>query len=599
MALFPQTFIDDLRLQANIVQVVQEYVPLKKAGRTYKGLCPFHGEKTPSFTVDPDKGFFHCFGCNRGGDVFKFIELQESLSFPEAVKLVASKFGVSLPELGDGAGDDDAQRRDAALRETLLKAHEIAAAYFREQLAGAAGGRARQQLKDRGLTAKTIEQLGLGFAPQARDGLKERLLKQGFTPAVLLQSGLIVQRDSGEVVDRFRNRLIVPICRDTGSVVAFGGRQMDADQGGPKYLNSPETPIYSKSRTLYGLNLTKAAIRKQGYALLVEGYFDFGQVYQSGAFSEAGAPVVASCGTALTTQQAQLLKRSTTNVKLNFDPDSAGQSAATRSCDLLVREGFEVKVVMLDKGQDPDTFIRTRGDDEYRAKLRDAVPYLEYVARREASQFDLRSAAGRNDYLAKMASFSQLLTDDASKELFAGRVAEKVGVTDATVLTQFRRSFTTKTAPRAPILPSFGELKKAEKDLIWAVIHSSDEALAALDDLEPEDLENLRGQAIFEVARSLHDQGNVAPEHLPSTLLQRLSTVDAQLVTSIAATANAPAPPAACVQAIKRLRWERERATIQREIDRLQQLGASQHEHEIDDLWQRKKDLLHRIEQLT
>ncbi len=389
--MFPQQFIDDLRLQANIVQVVQEYVPLKKAGRTYKGLCPFHGEKTPSFTVDADKGFFHCFGCNRGGDVFKFIELQESLSFPEAVKLVASKFGVSLPELSEGAADD-AQRRDAALRETLLKAHEIAAAYFREQLAGPAGGRARQQLKDRGLSAKTIEQLGLGFAPQTREGLKERLLKQGFTPAVLLQSGLIVQRDSGEVVDRFRNRLIVPICRDTGSVIAFGGRQMDADQGGPKYLNSPETPIYSKSRTLYGLNLTKAAIRKQGYALIVEGYFDFGQVYQSGAFSEAGAPVVASCGTALTTQQAQLLKRSTTNVKLNFDPDSAGQSAATRSCDLLVREGFEVKVVMLDKGQDPDTFIRTRGDDEYRAKLRDAVPYLE--VRGPARGFPIRSQVG-------------------------------------------------------------------------------------------------------------------------------------------------------------------------------------------------------------
>ena len=181
MALFPQTFIDDLRLQANIVQVVQEYVPLKKAGRTYKGLCPFHGEKTPSFTVDPDKGFFHCFGCNRGGDVFKFIELQESLSFPEAVRLVASKFGVSLPESSDGP-TDDAQRRDAALRETLLKAHEIAAAYFGEQLAGLAGGRARQQLKDRGLSAKTIEQLGLGFAPQTREGLKERLLKQGLEP---------------------------------------------------------------------------------------------------------------------------------------------------------------------------------------------------------------------------------------------------------------------------------------------------------------------------------------------------------------------------------------------------------------------------------
>jgi len=593
LALFPQQFIDDLRLQANIVQVVQEYVPLKKAGRTYKGLCPFHGEKTPSFTVDSDKGFFHCFGCQRGGDVFHFIELQESLSFPEAVKMLASKFGVSLPEMEEASED---QKRDAALREALLKVHELAAAYFTEQLSAAAGGRARQQLKDRGLTPTTVEQLGLGFAPQSRDGLKDRLLKQGFTPAVLLQSGLIVQRDSGDVVDRFRNRLMVPICRDAGSVIAFGGRQMDADQGGPKYLNSPETPIYSKSRTLYGLNLTKAAIRKQGYALLVEGYFDFAQVYQSGAFSGNGAPVVASCGTALTTQQAQLLKRSTTNVKLNFDPDSAGQNAATRSCDLLVREGFEVKVVTLDKGLDPDTFIRTRGDDEYRAKLRDSVPYLEYVARREASQFDLRSVAGRNEYVAKMASFSELLADDASKELFAGRVAEKVGVSDATVLTQFRRSFTAKAPARTPILPNFGDLKKAEKDLIWALIHNSSDAMDALIELDAEDVEHLTGRGIFEVARSLHDE---AAAHLPSTLLQRLSTVNAQLVTSIAASANAPAPPAACVQAIKRLRWERERAAIQREIDRLQQLGAAQHEHEIDDLWQRKKDLLHRIEELT
>src|SRR6187200_2523741 len=255
MGLFPQTFIDDLRLQANILQVVQEYVPLRKVGRTYKGLCPFHSEKSPSFNVDPEKGFFHCFGCNVGGDVFKFLELHEKVGFQDAVRMLAQKFGVAIPEVVDG---DDA-RRDAGLRESLLKVHEIAAAYFREQLAGPAGGRARQQLKDRGLSVETIEQLGLGFAPQTREALKERLLKQGFTPAVLLQSGLSVQRDSGEVVDRFRNRLIVPICRDTGSVIAFGGRQMDADQGGPKYLNSPETPIYSKSRTLYGLNLTKAA----------------------------------------------------------------------------------------------------------------------------------------------------------------------------------------------------------------------------------------------------------------------------------------------------------------------------------------------------
>ena len=370
MALFPQQFIDDLKLQANIVQVVQEYVPLKRAGTSYKGLCPFHSEKTPSFHVY-DKGFFKCFGCDAGGDVFKFLELHEKVGFQDAVRMLAQKFGMTIPETVERSSEED-----SGLREMMLKVHELAAAYFKEELAGPAGSRARQQLKDRDVTAQTVEQLGLGFAPQSRDGLKSRLLKQGFATAALVRSGLLSERDNGEIVDRFRNRLMVPICRETGSVIAFGGRVMDADQGGPKYLNSPETPIYSKGRTLYGLNLTKAAIRTLGYAVLVEGYFDFAQVFQSQA-----APVVASCGTALTTQQAQLLRRFTTKIVLSYDPDAAGQGAAARSSELLVAEGFDVNVVVLDKGEDPDTFIRRQGPDRYRERLRGSRPYLRYLPR--------------------------------------------------------------------------------------------------------------------------------------------------------------------------------------------------------------------------
>src|SRR3954466_9507972 len=193
VGLFPQQFIDDLRLQANILAVVQEYVPLKRAGATYKGNCPFHNEKSPSFNVHPEKGFFHCFGCGVGGDVFKFLELHEKVGFQDAVRMLAQKFGVALPELAEGGGDD--ARRDSALRESLLKAHEIAAAYFAEQLASPAGARARAQLAERSVAAQTIEQLGLGFAPGARDGLKARLLKQGFSQALLLQSGLLAQRE--------------------------------------------------------------------------------------------------------------------------------------------------------------------------------------------------------------------------------------------------------------------------------------------------------------------------------------------------------------------------------------------------------------------
>src|SRR5665213_2671268 len=308
MALFPQSFIDDLRLQANIVQVVQEYVPLKRAGTTYKGLCPFHSEKSPSFNVNPEKGFFHCFGCGVGGDVFKFLELHEKVGFQDAVRMLAQKFGVSLPEPAEGV-DDDA-RRDSALRESLLKTHEVALAYFREQLAAPAGARAR-------------------------------------------------------------------------------------------------------------LQLTKQGIRKLGYAVLVEGYFDFAQVFQSDA-----APVVASCGTALTTQQAQLLRRFTTRIVLSYDPDAAGQGAAARSCELLVAEGFDVNVVVLDKGEDPDTFIRRHGGERYRERLRTSQPYLEYLIDQAAAGLDFGHDEHRRQFFGKMLAVAAKIPDVAARDQFGDRIAQ-------------------------------------------------------------------------------------------------------------------------------------------------------------------------------
>lgn len=601
MGLFPQTFIDDVRLQANILQVIQEYVPLKRAGTSYKGLCPFHSEKSPSFTVNPEKGFFHCFGCNVGGDIFKFLELHEKVGFTDAVRMLAQKFGVAIPETVDGEDG----RRDAGVREALLKMHEIAAVYFSEQLQGSAGMRARQQLKERGVTPAAIDALGLGFAPFAREGLKERLMKQGFAPSLILQSGLVVQRGAGpsagsrsgsepgggEIVDRFRNRLMIPISRDAGSVIAFGGRSMDAEQV-PKYLNSPETPVYSKGRTLYGLNLSKGAIRTSGFAVLVEGYFDFAQVFQAQA-----APVVASCGTALTAQQAQLLHRFTNKVVLSFDPDAAGQGAAARSCELLVAEGFEVNVLVLDKGEDPDTFIRRNGGEQYRERLKASRPYLEYLIDRAAVGTDFGQDEGRRQFFAKMLAVAAKIPDAAARDQFADRMAHKARVTEDVVRAEIRKAAVQRrTELTTRELPSLGRLKHAEKSLIWSLVHNTSEAVVALDALEDEDLSLLAGREVFELARSLKD---TAPNHLPSTLMQRLSTVNAQLVTRIAATSVPPAPPHECVLALKRLRWDQERAGIQREINRLQELGAGRHGDEIDALWQKKKDLLRRIEQLT
>jgi DNA primase len=585
----PQHFIDDVRLQANLVQVIQEYVPLKRAGTTYKGLCPFHSEKTPSFTVNPDRGFFYCFGCHTGGDVFKFLELYEKVGFQDAVRLLAHKLGMTLPEETGQTADE--ARRDASLREALLKIHEIAAAFFRAELASPAGVRARRQLADRGIDATTVDRLGLGYAPAGPSSLKSHLTAAGFTLDSLVQSGLIVQRERGEVVDRFRNRLIVPICRDTGSVVAFGGRAMDAEQV-PKYLNSPETPIYSKGRTLYGLHLTKAAIRQLGYAVLVEGYFDFAQAFQTNV-----APVVASCGTALTSQQARLLRRFTTKVVLSYDPDGAGQGAAAHSSDLLVAEGFDVNVAVLEAGQDPDLYIRRVGPQQYRERLRQSRPYLEYLLDQASAGLDLGHDDTRRQFLSRMLGVAARIPDPAARDQFGDRIAHKARITEEVVRAEIRKAAVNRRpALTMRELPAFGQVRSAEKGLIWALIHNPDRALEALGQLDGEDLDTLAGREVFELARSLQGE---AVAFSPTALLQRLSTVNAQLVTSIAAHASPPAPALDCARAIKKLRCERERAAIQREIDRLQELGAGQHEHEIDRLWQRKKDLLLRIEELT
>ena len=586
MPLFPQQFIEDLKHHADIVVVIQDYVSLKKTGATYKGLCPFHGEKTPSFHVNRDKGFFHCFGCGVGGDVFKFLELHEKVGFQDAVKLLAQRFGMTLPELEQ----NDEQRAGAAEREGLLKVHEAAAAWFREQLASRAGTAIRGQIAGRGVSDATSDALGLGFAPPGRDPLKQALLQQGFSQALLLRAGLLVQRDDGSVVDRFRNRLMIPISRDTGSVIAFGGRALDAGQQ-PKYLNSPETPIYSKSRTLYGLNLSKAAIRQGGFAVLVEGYFDFAQVYQAGVHA-----VVASCGTALTTAQAQQLRRFTSRVVLSFDPDAAGQGATARSCEMLVAEGFEANVAILPAGEDPDTYVRKHGPQGYGERLKSSRPYLEFLLDRAAAGHNLNTDDGRVKFLSEMLPIAGRIPDVTVRDRFADRLAHKARVTDEVVRAEIRRAAAQRqTTLTAREMPNFGHVTKAEKGLIWLLLHQPEPALAALDGLEDGDLEGLPARSVLDLARQLNKNSGFSP----SILLERLSSVDSQLVTAIASEREPHVTDAdGCARIIKRLRCEREHTAIQREIDRLQELGAAQHGERIDALWARKLDLLQRIEGL-
>jgi DNA primase len=584
--LFPASFIDDLKSHADIVQVIQERVPLRRAGASYKGLCPFHGEKTPSFSVNPDRGF-HCFGCGVGGDVIKFVELYDKVTFPEAVRSLASRFGLPVPEAEESKEDAQANRD----RETLLKAHDVAAGWFREQLSTPAGAAARRLLAERGVTAEMIERQGIGYAPATRDALKQHLLKAGFSASVLAQSGLVVQRDAGTIIDRFRTRIMIPILRDNGAIIAFGGRAMEAGQQ-PKYLNSPETPIYVKGKVLYGLHLSKTSISRVKHAVMVEGYFDWAQAYQAGITN-----VVASSGTALTLAQARLLKRFAAKVVLSFDPDAAGQGAAAKSSELLVSEGFQVNVAMLPAGEDPDNFIRKHGGPAYQEKLRNSRQYLDYLLERTAADHDFNRDDSRREFLEKMLSVAAKIPDAAVRDQFADRLAHRARITEEVVRAEIRKAAVQKqTTVDERKVPVVTQLKAAEKGLIWALLHDPSAGLSALAGLDADDLAGLASRTILEQARSLKD---LPPEALPTTLLERLTRGEAQLVTDLGRPASPPAPSTECVQALKRRRFDRERAEVQREIDRLQEQGGPRFDDEIVTLWTRKKDLLRRIEALS
>jgi DNA primase len=476
-------------------------------------------------------------------------------------------------------------------RESLVKAHEVAAAWFVESLDAPAGTAARRLVQDRGLTPQTASLLGIGYAPSTRDGLCARLRKEGFSGPMLVRSGLAVERPDGSVVDRFRNRLMVPICRENGVVIAFGGRAMEAGQQ-PKYLNSPETPIYVKGRTLYGLHLSKAAIARARYAVMVEGYFDFAQAFQSGVQN-----VVASSGTALTPAQARLLKRFASKVVLSFDPDAAGQNAAVRSSELLVSEGLQVNVAMMPAGEDPDNFIRRRGGAAYQELLRGSRPYLDYVLEKAAAEFDFRRDEDRREFLTRMLGVAARIPDAAARDQFADRLAHRAKITEEVVRAEIRKAAVHReTVVERRHAPSLGQVKTFERGLIWALVRDPSAGFEALAELRATDLSGLATGPILEQARSL--QGWPV-EDLPHALLERLSTQEAGLVAEITAQTEPPVRfPADCVAELRRLNLARERAELQQQLDRLLEQGIPSSDERINQLGMRQLALKQQMDSL-
>ena len=366
---FPQTFIDDLRRQADIVRVIQDYVTLKKAGANWVARCPFHKETKPSFSVNPAKDIFYCFGCQKGGSVFNFVMEIERVTFPEAIKIVAEKSGVPLPKMIDDS------RFEAHKRESdqVIELNQWALQWWHDQLQSKAATSVRQYLKQRGLTDETAQTFRLGFAPDSWEALSTHLRQKGATQEQLERSGLVVKKEEGGSYDRFRGRLMFPVFDAQGKPIAFGGRILDPE-GEPKYLNSPETPAYTKGRHLFGLNLTRDEIRRQGFAILVEGYLDLIVPYQHGVQN-----MVASLGTALTPEQVKLIARFARKVVVNYDGDRAGVQAAKRAIETLLAEDIEVKVLVLPDNADPDDFIRKYGVTEYQQRRSKAQPQIQFV----------------------------------------------------------------------------------------------------------------------------------------------------------------------------------------------------------------------------
>jgi DNA primase len=468
------TDVDQVRAAADIVKIVGDYVQLKKAGANYMGNCPFHHEKTPSFAVHPVKQIFHCFGCGVGGDVFKFIMQIENLSFPEALRRVAEKVGVQIEERAGGETYD----ANTKLRASLMKLHEIAAKYFAAQLGATAEGRmARAYLADRGISDEMVGRFRLGFAPSDGQGLVRHFSGAGFDQETLEKSGLIqADAERRRPYDRFRRRVIFPISNDAGKVVAFAGRALGDDQ--PKYLNSPETAIYTKSRLLYHLDRAGQATRKLDYAILVEGYMDCIAVAANGIEN-----VVASCGTSLTEGQIRLLGRYTRRVVVNYDPDSAGMAATERSLTLLLEAGFEAKVLALPGGLDPDAFIRKQGAAAYGGMLKNAPSYLDYLTERAAVTHDLRTPEGKLAAVNAVLPHLIKVPNPLLRSEMASRLAERLRVEERSLREELRRAAGEKRSEVKVAQEAGPDVNHAVKQLLRACLQNDEVAEALLPEI--------------------------------------------------------------------------------------------------------------------
>lgn len=451
---FPREFIERVKSENDLVELASEYTRLKRSGKEYIGLCPFHTEKTPSFHINPELGLFHCFGCGKGGDLIKFIMEKENLSYTEAIVFLARRANIPIPKKERNIDTQTAE---------IFELYEFACDFFVRSLYSSNGKNALEYLFSRGVQKKTIEEFKLGFAPFSEDSLANAAMSKGFSKEALSLSGLFKTKDD-KLVDIFWGRIIFPIFTPTGNVVAFGGRIFAKDDTRPKYINSPETKVYHKGNILYGLNMTKQAIREKEFCILVEGYMDLVSLYEKGIHN-----VVASSGTALTSTQASTLKRYTDKVYILYDGDTAGNIATIRAVKILIKNSLTPYIVRLPDSLDPDSFIRKRGKLELESLLNEAPQWFDYLASILTKKYPLSEPTNIPIWINKLTPFIAELDDNVSRFAYSAKLSKLTGVAQAEILIRASKQVTEIPKPITTTKTEIEPAKKRELLLFYTI----------------------------------------------------------------------------------------------------------------------------------
>ena len=561
----PENILDDILARVDIVEIIAGCLPLKRAGRNFKACCPFHHEKTPSFMVSPDRQIYHCFGCGESGNAFKFLMRYERMDFPEAVETLARKVGVILPQ------DENHEHKVSGISTQLYKINELAANYYANNLNSPEGARAKDYLLKRGIRPDVSLELKLGFASDKWDGLINYLRAKTISLGLLEKAGLIINKEAGGYYDRFRNRMIFPIFDIKGRILGFGGRVLDNSL--PKYLNSPETPVYTKGKNLYGFNLAKESIRENDFVAIVEGYLDFLIPYQEGAKN-----IVASLGTALTIEQARLLKRYTHNVVMIYDADTAGELATLRSLDIFIEEEMNVKIVSLPKGLDPDLFVRNHGVAAFKDKMANAQNMLDYKLGVLKSRYNVKEidslAKVSNLMLETIAKFKNAIL----KSEYIKKLAEELNIKEEALLEEIKKVKTEKgfSSPLPASARSAHSVNPTEKLLMSLMLEENSLINRIKDSLDPKDFQDERISRIVSIMFDLVGQGKeVAPQILMNHLGDDISELVCESVFLPPSPSEAHKEKVVedCIQRMKNEKMKLERQKLHEQIKLAQSLG--------------------------